>query len=144
LPAITGDTYGRLPEGVFRMANVFKDTQGREYTVMIDGYVLHRARSLGKLSLTSMFVSDQENQGGKMPLDPVLLIELCYYGCEHSSRIRAGKVSKEQFLRNLVGKSLTDAIQATAEALKDCLAPSPGEEETPDTEGVDGEGPLGQ
>jgi len=124
------------------MAN-FKDASGKEYTIAIDGYVLHRARTHGKLSLTALFDGSQRNAEGGMLVDPALLIELCYYGCEHNSKIKSGKVTKEEFLRALVGKALTGAIQATADALTECLAPpAESSQETETVGGAADEAPL--
>jgi hypothetical protein len=111
----------------------FRDKQGREWTVVVDGYVLHRARSHGKIDLGSVFAglaraSELGKEGEGFPLDPAILLELCFYGCEGNARIRAGKVDKEEFLRMLTGKTMTDAMQATAEALGECFA-SPKEPE---------------
>lgn len=124
------------------MAN-FKANDGKEYTVAIDGYVLHRARTHGKLSLTSLFDGSQRNADGGIAIDPALLIELCYYGCEHNAKIKSGKVTKEDFLRSLTGLALTGAIQATAEALTVCLSPPAGTpQETTDGKGADDDSPL--
>jgi len=106
------------------MPNTFKDKQGREYTVVIDGYVLSRARTHGRLSLSDIL--PQRGPDGIMQapkVDPAFMIELCFYGCEHCARIASGKVSKEEFLRSLTGKVMQDAIEATTDALMTCLAP---------------------
>jgi hypothetical protein len=122
----------------------FKDNVGREYTVAIDGYVLHRARTNGKLSLSGLFEQAQktESGGGGMP-DPAMMLELCFYGCEHCSRIRAGKVTKEDFLRALTGQALLDALTATAEALSVCLRPAGAEADASDADDA-GDRPLAQ
>lgn len=107
----------------------FRGKDGKEWTVVIDGFVLSRARSHGKIDLGKVFegVAKAGAEGGGFPVDPVILLELCFYGCEHNARIKAGKVDKEEFLRMLIGKTLTDALQATAEALGECFSPPESE-----------------
>lgn len=96
----------------------FRDNDGREYSVAIDGYVLSRVRAHGKVSLAALFEQGRDAAA----MDPAILLEICYYGCEHCARIRSGKISKEEFLRALTGRALTDAIRATAEAMAECFA----------------------
>ena len=118
------------------MENRFKDSRGRDWTVIIDGYVLSRARSHGKIDLST--VVNQAMHGGTP--DPALLLELCFYGCEHHSRIASGKVDKEEFLRGLKGEIMQPALEASAAALMDCFGVKLEEEE----EEEEGSGPNGK
>lgn len=116
--------------------NTFRDKMGREWTVVVDGYVLHRARSHGNINLAAVFAGLEKavNAGeGGFTVDPSVLLDLCYYGCEHNARIQAKKVDKQDFLRMLTGKTLADALAATASALGQCFAPP--DEATPEKEG---------
>ena len=103
--------------------STFYDNKGRQWTVVITGKQLCRARSHGKINLSDLFAGMQASADGKVAVDPVLLLELCYYGCADNARVLAGKVDKDDFLEALTGKALTDALQATAEAMQECFAP---------------------
>jgi hypothetical protein len=107
------------------MGTSFKDLRGREWTVVIDGYVLYRARTDGKVDLGEIVSGAM---GGRK-IDPSILVELCFYGCEHHSRIESGKVSKEEFLRTLTGKVMPAALEATADAVAECFGIELGEED---------------
>ena len=105
----------------------FKDSANREWTVIIDGAVLVRARTHGGLNIGEVMAAAQKVAPGQpAEVDPALLLDLCYYGCERNSRIVAGKVDKNEFLRSLKGQPMIDAISAAAEALSECF--SPGED----------------
>ena len=99
------------------MGATFKDARGRDWTVVIDGYVLYRARSDGKVDLSELVAGAMA--GGK--IDPGILAELCFYGCEHQSRIESGKVTKEDFLRGLKGPVMMAALEATTVAVLECF-----------------------
>lgn len=77
-----------------------------------------------------LFSAAASAEGGRVVVDPALLLELCFYGCEHNSRIQTRKVDKDEFLEMLTGKALADAIQATAAALTECFA-APEQKEAP-------------
>ena len=94
----------------------FRDAEGREWTVVIDGYVLWRARAEGGVDFGSLL------RPADVP-DIAAMLALCYFGCEHNARMRAGKMTREDFLRALCGESLNAAIAATTAALVECLAP---------------------
>lgn len=104
------------------MAARFRDGQGREWSVIINGRVMVRARTHGKLNLGDLFSSVANAESGKMSVDPALLLDLCFYGCEHNARIQSHKVDKDEFLEMLSGPTLAEAIRATAEALTECFA----------------------
>ena len=111
------------------MDSRFKDSKGREWNVVVDGYVLGRARTHGKLDLSSVINSAMN--GGS--IDPAVLLELAFYGCEHHSRIQAGKITKEDFLRSLKGKAMIPALEATASAVAECFGVEiPEEDPGPD------------
>jgi len=112
------------------MDTSFKDSKGRDWTVVIDGYVLGRARSHGKLDLSGVINGAMK---GNLCPDPAVLLELAFYGCEHHSRIQSGKVTKEDFLRALKGSAMQPALEAAASGLMECFGVDlEGEEELPD------------
>lgn len=119
------------------MERTFRDSKGREWTVAVDGYVLYRARTHGKVDLSA--IVKQAMDGGS--IDPGILVELAFYGCEHHSRIEAGKVSKEDFLRALKGSAMQPALEATAAAVMECFGVEPDEEGEGEGEGPNAEGP---
>jgi len=113
------------------MAATFKDSRGREWTVLINGRVLVRARNHGKINISDLFsaISESQERGQGIRVDPALLLDLCFYGCEHNSKIQSRKVDKDDFLEALSGEAIPSAIQATAEALTECFSvPSPKDE----------------
>ncbi len=115
------------------MDNSFKDAKGRDWTVVVDGYVLYRARTNGKVDLSSLVAGamqgGEDGKGAK--IDPSILLELCYYGCEHHSRIEAGKVTKEDFLRMLKGAVCMEALEATTQAVFECFGLDKKDEKPP-------------
>lgn len=118
------------------MENTFKDARGRDWTVVIDGYVLYRARTNGKVDLSAL--TTQAMAGGA--IDPAILVELAFYGCEHQARIQAGKVDKEDFLRALKGAAMVPALEATAGAVMECFGVEVDAED--EEEGEDGKPPF--
>jgi len=116
------------------MGSVFRDNQGRDWTVSIDGYVLYRARTDGQVDLGDLFASfmSQHEAGAAIPIDPIILLELAFYGCEHNTRIAAGKINKEDFLRAMTGPAFTACIGACGNALTECFAGPQGEEQPSD------------
>lgn len=120
------------------MSHTFKDARAREWTVNVDGYVLYRARTDGDVDLSAL--TAQAMKGGA--IDPAILVELAFYGCEHQARIQAGKVDKEDFLRALHGEAMVPALEAVAAAVMECFGvtmveegeaadPPPGGEDPP-------------
>jgi len=103
----------------------FRDRQGREWTVLVDGYVLHNTRMDGGINLGEVFAGAAKASLTKenVAVDPAILLALCWQGCKHNARVTSGKVDKEDFLRMLTGKVLTDAMEATVAALLECFAP---------------------
>lgn len=120
------------------MDNRFKDSRGRDWTVAIDGYVLYRAKTNGKVDLSNLV--NQAMHGGT--IDPAILVELAFYGCEHHSRIEAGKVSKEDFLRALKGEAMTAALEATAAAIATCFGVKVDDDDEDKEEGPGPNGPT--
>ena len=112
------------------MAAIFRDAQGRDWSVVVNGRVLVRARTHGSLNIGDLF-SAVDPASGKMSVDPALLLDLCFYGCEHNARIQSKKVDKDEFLEMLSGSTLIEAIRATGEALAECFA-APAKKEVPD------------
>lgn len=104
------------------MAANFRDGQGRDWSVVVNGRVLVRARTHGKLNIGDLFTAAGGSIDGRMSVDPALLLDLCYYACEHNSRIQAKKVDKEEFLESLTGPTMIEAIRATGEALAECFS----------------------
>lgn len=101
------------------MADTFRDAQGRDWTVIITGKQLVRARNHGKINIGDII----NHATGEVSMDPALVLDLCYYGCEHNSRIASGKVSKDEFLESMIGAALLSALEATGSALAKCFAP---------------------
>lgn len=94
---------------------VFRDANGKEWTVCVDGYVLSEARRDG-VNLTDLF-------SGGIP-DMGTLLELAWFGVQHMSEFSKGKAAmrKIDFLKMLTGKTLAAATVAVAAALETCFA----------------------
>lgn len=102
-------------------STTFRDAENREWTVVVDGYVLSRAREYG-VHIAHLCA------GGA--IDPAALLDLCYCGVQHNSRMKVAPISREDFLRALRGRALSDALQATAQALAECMTIETAEAKT--------------
>ena len=108
------------------MSHDFKDRHGREWQIVIDGYVLHRAKRIGGLDLKELFAGftlNEEKDGKGIPIDPTVLLELAFFGCEWQAKIKSGEVDIEDFLRAMTRQAFIDCVNACGEAVQIAMAP---------------------
>ena len=109
------------------MKHSFKDNDAREWSLIVDGRVLSRARRLGEVDVGAVIASVREEG---VP-DVGQLIDLCFYAAEHNSRIVSGSVDRGTFMRLLWGKCLLPAVDATIAALAECFGMEQQKEDKP-------------
>lgn len=97
----------------------FKDTQGREWSVVVDVSTVKRVRSVANVNLLDVL-------GGKLIdrliADPVVLCDTLYAVCKPQADERG--VSDEDFGRGLAGDAIEEATSALLEAITD-FSPNP-------------------
>lgn len=93
---------------------VFKDTEGREWTISVTVSAVKRVRDLCKLDLLDV-VGPDGGALGKLSSDPVLLANVLYVLCKPKADERG--ITDEQFGEALAG----DAIEAATAALLEDL-----------------------
>ncbi len=106
------------------MASKFKDQRGREWTVLITGETISEAARAGiDFDIAEMIDAAQSGEPLRLASFKFLgqVIDLCWLGCRHNSRVAANKVTEEEFKSALVGEALLPAVMATVQAIAECF-----------------------
>lgn len=92
---------------------IFKDANGKSWTISVTTNAITRARDLAHFDLISV----AENKGAIEKLsDPVLLVNVLFAVCKPEAD--AARITDEQFAEGLIG----DGLEAAANALLEDLA----------------------
>ena len=93
------------------MSTVFKDCEGREWSLKVTVRSIQAVRAARDLDLASF----DEGTMDRLATDPVLLVDVLWLLCEKQARERG--VGEEQFAEAMFGDTIERAVDAMVESI---------------------------